>query len=298
MLPSRDGRILTKEFLVVAWRLNPVGIAAYLFIEACNSLNEYTEDSHRAVIIGDVIQSIELPKLTQHVNDVKGIAGVFFDESIEGMLRLPLEVYPDLADRISERIKPKAKDMTPLFESLIEEAIYKHQLSYDSLNRHFHQLCEFFPRYSSLMNRSTVIDLITAFTAGFFGGQAGVAGVHIWEDWKNTSDGDFLSKFGAAIDNFVQNCSEFQQGAENSLSSVFDRLLDEVEEIENILFQIYRELEVSGRELKPLYEKHREIPKELDEDSKQIFLIVISNLSENTAISNRQLTNMRQMLRM
>ncbi len=297
MRDARDVRVLMKEILIVVWRLNSVGIAAHLFIEALNSLDKYTENSYRAALIGDVIQAIELPELSQYVSDVKSTIVSFFDESMADLIKVPLGVYPDVAGCIDERLRPLVVDVSPVFGSLAEEAICKHQSAYTQLNCHFRQLREFFPRYYELMNRSIVADRIVGFAAGFFGGQFGVVSTKIWEGWRYSSDRDFLNKFGSAIDNFVQTCVKFQEGGENSLSIVFDRLLDEFENVENVLFDIYRELEANGKDIKPLYEKHRELPKELDQDTKQLLQIAISNLSENRAISTRQLANIHKMVK-
>jgi len=291
-----DGLLVLKEVLVVSWRVNPVGISFHLISEACHSVNESTPNEQRAAVIGQALSSIELQGVEEFERVLKEAIICTLRGYREEMCAIAARAYPEVSEVIQCSLSACEQVDHGVFAHLIDSALQGQSTLYTALVRDFRQLRKFLPRYEQLMNRSSVGDWLTGFAAGWFGGYLGAVGAGLWEDWRNSSDAEFLQKFGAAIDNYVQRSIDFVQGGEDALNVVFDRIIEQLEMLNDALLTAYSDLEKQGFDLKPVYFAHRKSLGDIDDDAKQLFAIALRNLSENRQISTKRIANLRQII--
>jgi hypothetical protein len=293
-----DSLLILKEVLVVSWRFNPSGIAAYLCGQLFEGINDATPTDQKAAMVAETLGSIEIVPVETFENDFssnvgdvcKGLSGEFIGGAIK--------VYPQIEEFLRAAVGDEDAAITQSFTRLTLSAVTKHRSHYQQLEGYYKQLMEGLPRYTSVMTRTGFLDGIIGFAAGFFGGYLGAAGAQAWDNWRGSSDQEFCQKFGAAFEEFAQACHNYTTNGENSLSLVFDRLMDETRRIHHRIFDCYEELAQIGWDIEPLYRQYRTLDEPLDDDAKQAFEIAISNLEENRSVHYRSIENIRQILGM
>jgi hypothetical protein len=293
-----DSLLILKEVLVVSWRCNPSGIAAYLCGQLFEGINDATPTDQKAAMVAETLGSIEIVPVetfeqdfSTHVGDLcKGLSGEFIGGAIK--------VYPQIEEFLRASVGDEDAAIAQSFTRLTLSAVTKHRSHYQQLEGYYKQLMEGLPRYSSVMTRTGFLDGIIGFAAGFFGGYLGAAGAQAWDNWRCSSDQEFCQKFGAAFEEFAQACHNYTTNGENSLSLVFDRLMDETRRIHHRIFDCYEELAQIGWDIEPLYRQYRTLEEPLDDDAKQAFEIAISNLEGNRSVHYRSIENIRQILGM
>jgi hypothetical protein len=161
---------------------------------------------------------------------------------------------------------------------------------------HYATLSEYLPRYVEIMSRSNFGDYVVGFLAGFFGGQLGVAGAGIWDNWRESNDNDFVDKFVNALQSFLDDCRDYCSSVEDGLSLVFDRYLDEMSQIHRNVFNYFETLAESGTDVEALYYENRQFKDPIDDDEQAFFEIVLQNIQDNRNIHYKTVENIRQML--
>lgn len=289
-----------KEALIVMWRFNPAGVAAYLCGQLFENINDATPSDQKAAMVAETLGSIEiLPVETYEEQFSTTIAEVC--NGISGAtIKSAVKAYPQIEDFLRESVGNQDAGLTDSFTRLTRAAVTKQRPHYQQLVTYFNQLQEGLPRYTSVMTRTGFLDGIIGFAAGFFGGYLGAAGAQAWDNWRGSSDQEFCQKFGAAFDEFAQACHAYTTNGESSLSLVFDRLIDEVRRLDQQIFDCYDELAKAGWDIQPLYHNYRTPDPDdpLDDDAKEFFDIAISNLEENRSVHYRSIENIRQILGM
>ena len=142
------------------------------------------------------------------------------------------------------------------------------------------------------------------FATGFAAACAGIAeplvaaGAQLWEGWRQQSDEKFVKSFGQAVDSFIESAGDFSEKTEEALekaawpflasfSGFYKELLGALEELSDKmdLTDIHKRL-------------HFPTPDdsgEADEDVREFFEIVLSNLRE-ARLSSESEGNLREML--
>jgi hypothetical protein len=291
-----DCLLITKEALIVLWRFNPAGIGAHLCQQLFENINDSTPPDEKAVMVAQTLESIEIvPVETYEADFSNGVAE--FCKGISGeIIKGAIKVYPQIEEFLKSAAGDEDTAITQSFTRMTLSAVGKQRGHYEQLEKHFKQLQEFLPRYTSVMSRTGFLDGILGFAAGFFGGYLGAVGAQAWDNWRGSNDQEFCQKFGSAFEQFAKACYDYTVNGEESLSLVFDRLTDETRRLHHKIFDAYEELESSGWDIEPLYRQYRTIDEPLGDDAKQFLEIAISNLEENRSIHYRSIENIRQLL--
>jgi hypothetical protein len=291
-----DVLVLMKEFLLVVWRFNPAGIAFHTCHQMVAALNDSTPPAERARIVAEGLGAIEITPVETFEADIgRGIgdvAAAMTAETIAG----PVKQYPEIEGFLRDALGNEDTALADAFSRMTLNAVAKHRATYEQLHAHYNQLVESLPRYTSIMNRSGLLEGVIAFAAGFFGGYPGAWGADAWNNWRTANDQEFCQKFGAAFDQFVEACRAYTVAGEQSLSVVYDRLMDEFRTLHRRLFDCYEQLAEEGWGIEPLYHRYTTADEPLAEDIRQLFEIALSNLDENPVIHFRRIENMRRML--
>ena len=291
-----DVVVLFKEFLLVVWRFNPAGVAFHTCHQMVAGLNDSTPDAERARIVAEGIGAIEIvPVETFEADVAKNIGEVtagLMAETIAG----PVKQYPEIEGFLRDTLGSEDAALAAAFSRMTLNAVAKHRATYQLLHAHYNQLVESLSRYTSIMNRSGLLQGVIAFAAGFFGGPVAGWGADAWNNWRTSNDQEFCQKFSAAFDQFVEACQAYTVAGEQSLSVVYDRLMDELRTHNRRLFDCYEQLAEEGWDIEPLYRSYTTADEPLTEDGRHLFEITIANLEENPAIHFRRIENMRRMV--
>jgi hypothetical protein len=288
-----DSLLFLKEVLLVAWRLNPAGIAAYTCGQLFEAITETTPNDQKAGMVAEVLTNIEIVPVETFENDFSsGIEQVCKGGASEVIASAAKE-YPQIESFLRDRIGDDERQLTASFTRMTLSAVRKQRQHYEQLHGHYLQLSEFLPRYTSIMGRTGFLDGILGFAAGFFGGYVGAMGAEAWGNWRNSNDQEFCQKFGNAFEQFAKSCFDYTSQGEAALSVIFDRLMDEVRGLHHRLFDCYEQLAESGWDINPLYSRYRTLDEPLDEDAKALFEIAIGNLEENRSVHYRSIENIR-----
>jgi hypothetical protein len=291
-----DVLVLMKEFLLVVWRFNPAGIAFHTCHQMFAAVNESTPPADRARIVAEGLGAIEITPVDQFEAGVaSGIGDVTVGltaETIAGAVKQ----YPEVEGFLRDALGNEDATLAEAFSRMTLNAVAKHRATYAQLHSHYNQLVESLPRYTAIMNRSWLLDSAIAFAAGFFGGYPGAWGADAWNNWRTANDQEFCQKFGAAFDQFVEACRAYTVAGEESLSVVYDRLMDEFRTLHRRLFDCYEQLAEEGWDIEPLYRRYTTTDEPLPDDGRQLLEIALSNLEENPHIHFRRIENMRRLI--
>ena len=291
-----DSLLFLKEVLLVAWRFNPAGIAAYGCKQLFETVSESTPNDQRAAMFGEVLSGVEIAPVENFENDFSNAIEEVCNGGVSKVISSAVKVYPQIESFLRESIGTEETAFTASFKRMTLSAIQKQRSHYEELYSYHLQLIEFFLRYESIMSRSGFLDSIVGFAAGFFGGYLGAAGAEAWGNWRNSNDQEFCMKFGNAFEQFAQSCFDYTVQGEEALSLVFDRLIDEARRLHQLLFDCYEQLAGAGWDIAPLYKCYRSLDEPLDNNTKQLFEIAIGNLEENRSIHYRTIENIRSLV--
>jgi len=121
-----------------------------------------------------------------------------------------------------------------------------------------------------------------------------MVGAQVWDDWRGKSDGDFVQSFANAVNQFSQSGLAFTQKMEQDVEFVVEAFLkDQRDFMQGTISAL--ESVVNIKDISDIYHKSREPGKPNDENLKQFFEIVLTNLREKK-ISPRSESNMRELL--
>jgi hypothetical protein len=291
-----DSLLFLKEVLIVVWRFNPAGVAAYACGQLFESLSDATPNDQKSAMVAEVLANIQIVPVESFEQDFSsGISHVCKGIASE-VIRSAIKEHPQIENYLRESVGDEEVAITSSFSRMTMNSIAKQRDHYQQLYAHYSQLIEFLPRYTSIMGRTGFLEGVLGFAAGFFGGYVGVAGAEAWGNWRNSNDQEFCQKFGNAFEQFAQACINYTTQGEQSLSLVFDRLIDEVRRVHQRIFDCYERLAEAGWDIEPLYRRYRTFDDPLDDETKQLFEIAIANLEENRSIHYRTIENIRSMV--
>lgn len=134
------------------------------------------------------------------------------------------------------------------------------------------------------MSRSGVWEYVIGFAAGLLGGDLGVVGAHVWDDWRNKSDQEFLQSFSSAVDQFAQAAFSFMQNTESVVVPVLDQILSEFAEHSEAVNSGLERLVRRGVSIEPVFRALHYPDSDqsvVDDDVRQFLEIVLNNLREN-----------------
>ena len=264
--------------LRVIIRLNPVNMQIFQFNEIIEDLSEDASKEKVCTVVGQAIKNVDLANAVAELDD--------FDASImEIASDMVLDIEKDMKKCISEyrNYIPNLPDFQQLSNHHTQHlinAIHSNRKSLIELESHYKQLNEYWPRYSSIMNRSDFMDGIIGFAAGFFGGELGIAGIGMWEGWRGKSDNEFVNVFASAVEQFSSSGTGFTQELESLVEPTIQQLTSDIREIYNIVFLAFESFVRDGWDVEPFYRIFRAIETPIDEDFIQLFEIILNNLRE------------------
>ncbi len=291
-----DSLLFLKEVLIVAWRFNPAGIAAYACGQLFESISDSTPNDQKAGMVAEVLGNIEIVPVETFEKDFSaGIAEVCKGIASE-VIKSAIKEYPQIESFLRDSVGTEEAAITSSFTRMTMTAVTKQRDHYQQLHAYYSQLIDFLPRYTSIMTRIGFLDGVLGFAAGFFGGYIGAVGAEAWGNWRNSNDQEFSQKFGNAFEQFAQACFNYTSQGEQSLSLVFDRLMDEVRRVHHRLFDCYEQLAEAGWSIEPLYQRYRTMDDPLDDATKQLFEIALNNLEENRSVHYRTIENIRDIM--
>lgn len=275
-----------NELYLVLTRMNPVNQRLFSFTSHFERLTQNTANPQRAQIVGEAIRSAALdqlePELDQFCGHFAETAAHMFLSIRDDLQRcwpeherfLTLGRVDDVAAFAAERTRAALRSS---FVALISS--------------HYQQLVAFYSRYAEIMNRQEgLFDLLVGFAAGFLGGQAGVAGVELWGDWRAQNDQQFVNSFGAAIDDFHASALRF---TENTVSAMRPIALQLVNEYVAAYHRIIEKLESAtllGLDLARVHRELRTPHGQLDAGTRQLYEIVFTNLRNSGSPAKRNET--------
>lgn len=288
------------ELLRVMWSLNPVAAVSSDCQEAIEEIGEDTSNPDRANIIADALTSVELTDPAEFIDLYTSIVeGMIADVSVDYREKL-FRLYPELEAFLTDACSRDSSSLVSLFRQMTIDAIRSQDVHYQAQLRHFEQLNRFLPRYVEIMtSENSLLQMAVHFAVGYFTGGVGVAGLTVWENWRESSDKEFVGKFAAAFGEFVESGVAYTRDGEAALAPVIDRLLEEVRSAEALMFDGFDRLEANGWDLGPFYDLWRssEGSEEVDDDVKGLFQETLANLQRNPAVSSRSLLNLRELFK-
>jgi len=295
---AADTQLAWAEMMRVGVRLNPVNIQIHNFLGFINQVVEGTPRHEIARLAQEAMQQVDLtnaaPMLDESLDGITAVGPEF----VKGCTSELLAVWPEVTQFVQHRwLDDSAKEGENLRQQL-RRAVQAHRQDLVVIQNHFRQLQEFHPRYHAIMTRNSVWDYVLVFAAGFFGGGIGAIGAQVWDDWRGKSDTDFAQSFGNAVNQFRGAALSFTQKTEQEVESVVAAFL---KDLHGFTLGTISALEsvADSKDLTPIYHKlHDPDPANApDEDGKQFFEIVLSNLRDQK-ISSRSESNIREVLGM
>ncbi|VTS04359.1 DUF4339 domain-containing protein [Tuwongella immobilis] len=295
---SADVQLFWAEAMRVVVRLNPVNIQIHNFLSFINQVVDGTPRHDIARLVQEAMQQVDLTNAAPMLDEsLDGITAVG-PELIKGYTSELLAVWPKVTQFVQHRwLEDPAKEGESLRQQL-RRAVQAHRQDLVVIQNHFRQLQEFHSRYHAIMTRNSVWDYVLGFAAGFFGGGIGAIGAQVWDDWRGKSDTDFAQSFGNAVDQFSGAALSFTQKTEQEVESVVAAFLKDLHSFTQGTISALESV-ADSKDLTPIYHKlHDPDPADApDEDGKQFFEIVLSNLRDQK-ISARSEANIREMLGM
>lgn len=291
-----DNTKMSREVLKIFWRLNPVSGAAFEFDDYLDQIDDNTSPAEKVEIVVSALNSIELEDPEEFMNSYIDLVREVASDGQTDFIKRAGKQFPQLIEFLEHRCPPPNSDIVDMFSDLVHRLIRDQEGYFDQQVRHFDQLVEYFPRYEQIMSSTGILKGVIAFAAGYFGGPVGIAGIQIWDNWQNSSDEDFMEKFVAGINQFIQAGMDYSGRGEDALEPIIEKLLMEEETQDRKLFDALEELEDTGWDVEPLYHLYRDTFKDEEEgDGSFIFDLALRNLADNSAVSMVSITNIRAM---
>ena len=299
-----DTQLVAAETIRVSVRLNPVNIQIHNFIEFIEPITEDTPRHEIAQIVQSAMQSVNLAnavsELDEALNIVTDMGAELIQDSVSGLVK----VWPKARQFIRHHW---LEDSVKAAENIRKQlccAVQAHRQDLVVIEKHFRQLQEFHPRYHALMTRNdfwqTGFQTGLRFAAGFFGGDlsAGVVALstHAWDAWREKSDAKFVESFGNAVEEFCSTTLAFTEKTEQTVEVVISVFVNDLNHFYKDIIAVL-EGAIDKTDISKIYHKlHDPAPVEkIDDDSKDFFEIVMSNLREQK-ISTRSEANIKHML--
>ncbi len=284
------GRRVIREMFLVMVRLNPANRSAHIFCDAVSHITETTSRPEIADIVGTALNEADLSEaqadlkssheaIWQMANDISVI------EILERKFPTCLQFikgheWIDSPEKIREA-----------FADRMYRQVTLHTLELATIEEHYRQLVEFYPRYQEVMNRSGFLNGLVAFAAGFFGGNLGVAGAEMWANWQGRNDQEFLEIYGRAVDDFTNAAFSFTQKTEEAVQSVVEQFADDYVSSTKLIYDGLEKAMQSGHNILPVCEALFYVDDPLEAEGAEFLELVIENLKEEglTASEEREL---------
>ena len=291
---AADSELLIGEIMRVAVRLNPVNIQIYNFLGIIDAITENTPRPEIAKLVQQAMQQVDLTNAAQMLDDaLDGVTSVG-PEMIKDYTSNLTTVWPESIQLVRHRWLDDPNKEGALIQQQLQRAVLAHRSDLEVIQKQFRQLQEYHPRYHAILTRKSAWEYVFGFAAGFFGGALGMVGAQVWDDWRGKSDGDFVQSFANAVNQFSQSGLAFTQKMEQDVEFVVEAFLkDQRDFMQGTISAL--ESVVNIKDISDIYHKSREPGKPNDENLKQFFEIVLTNLREKK-ISPRSESNMRELL--
>jgi len=293
---AADMQLLAAEMMRVAVRLNPVNIQILDFLGFINQVTENTPRQQIARLVQEAMQQVDLTNAAPMLDEALDGITTVGPELVRSYTSDVLAFWPEARQVIRHRwLDDPAKEGEDLRQQF-RRAVQSHRQDLVVIQNHFRQLQEFYPRYHAIMTRDGLWDYVLGFAAGFFGGGLGAIGTQVWDDWRGKSDSDFAQSFGNAVDQFSGAALAFTQHTEQEVESVVMAFLKDLHEFTHEMISALESV-ADSMDISAIYHKlHDPDPADKpDEDCKQFFEIVMSNLRDQR-ISASSEASIREML--
>lgn len=281
------------EMFRIVIRTNPVNLQIHQFNATLHEMPEDTSREHMAEIIGAAVAQADLSNALAELDEFDAAIREFggsvmseLDKDLRAVIPDHRQKMPDLAD---------CHDLSRHHSEQLIRAIHKNRDDLEILQTHYNQLRDYYPRFEKIMTRSGLLDAVVGFAAGFFGGDFGVAGAELWDDWRGRSDTEFVEIFANAVDEFSTAGLEFTQRMEAQTEPAIMQIAADVKEYYGTMLGYFRQFVLSGWDLEPFYRQFRAVGEPLDEDARQGIEFVLDNLREQ-GMSTRSERNLRTLL--
>lgn len=281
-----------REFYLVFVRLNPVNRQVFTFGEKIGAIKKNMDDAQRCALVTQAIAEVDLSQASHEFHD--------FDAAIDPIVA---DVFHDLHRELGKVLPnyrihlPRLRDADDLAGqsvSQLRQALQSTRGQLVTIERHFRQLQEHLPRYQKIMNRTGLIDQALGFLAGYFGGDAGVLGAELWNDWRGKSDEAFVNTFSAAVDEFCESAFIFTRDTEAAVSPVAATIAADLADAYDCVIEGLAHLAAQGTDVRPIC-SHLRRPEPLDTDTRDVLAMVLGNLREQ-GLSGASDRNLRALL--
>lgn len=296
-----DDLILTKELFTLQWMLNPAIKAAFTCHKFTQNIDEGTTDRERAYVVTQALEVIEFPPIDSFENDFRDYVNQYCREELSELVFQAVSLYPECEDKLRKVSCGEEKRLAGAYPEMAISVIAKQRPLYDQLIVLRNQLHEFLPRYAGILSRNTLAEEVTKFVAGFISGYFGAGplvpcAIDAWANWRDTNDAEFVKKFAMAFTLLLKGCIDYSNESAFALSIVFDRLLDEVRQLHQRLFDTYNEMAGAGMDIRPLYNTYHELSPRFSEEACVLLENAIRSLEGNRRVSYRTIENLRNRL--
>ena len=299
-----DTQLVVAEMIRVRVRRNPVNIQIHNFIECIEPITDDTPLHEIAQIVQSAMQSVNLANAVLELDEALYVVAAIGATRIQVFASRLVKVWPKARQFIRHHWLDDSEKAAKDIGEQLYCAVQAHRQDLVVIEKHFQQLQEFHPRYHAIMTRNeflqTGIQTGLHFAAGFFGGELGMGvaalGTRAWDAWRQKPDIDFVESFGNAVEEFCGATQAFTektvQEVEVVISTFVNDLNDFYQDIIAVLENVIDKMDIS----KIYHALHApDADEKIDDDSKDVFDIVMSNLREQK-ISARSEANIKRML--
>jgi len=291
---NHDATPVIGETLRVMVRLNPVNVMLHNFWSFINSITDNTPPSEIANIVGQAIDQIDLSNALADLDGSHELITAFTRDIVLNVPRTLIDVWPSYQDFVPKHswlANPESE--AEVAAEQIRRALSMNRSDLAVIQKHFQQLREFYPRYSSIMTRTGVMDYVLGMAAGLFGGFLGVVGAQVWDDWRSQADREFVQSFSNAVDQFSNSSLAFTQNTENAVNSVVDQLLRTYTDLGERVVVGLETAACNGLNINIVYKTFHDPDQPItDQNSIQLCEIVFDNLRQQGYSGNSE-SNMR-----
>lgn len=293
---ASDAQLYFPEIIRVRVRLNPVNIQIHHFLGLINQITQNSKKQEIASIIQEALQSVDLTKAESMLEEALDPITKIIPEIINACGAILLEAWPESKQFVKHPWLDNPTQEGKNIQQELRQALQVHRQDLTLIQTHFQQLQEYHPRYHAIMTRIGIWDFVLGFAAGFFGGGLGSIGAQAWENWRGKSDVEFIQSFGNAVDQFSNAALAFTQKTEQEVEAVLKGFLKKLYDL-NLSVISALEAFIETEDISRIYQKlhFSDSASKPDEDDKQFFEIVISNLRDQK-ISARSESNIREVL--
>lgn len=282
-----DVNLYVEEMFRLVVRLNPISHQVFHFDTILEEIETKHSGNEIANIVDEAVNSINMDNLHSqfaHFNRevISSIHGLFDERTLFEKELSRYRKYVKLID-ISTKIDIILKKMEAAIQFYNDRDLMQ-------IKNHSDLIKENTPKYRSIITRTGFMDFTIGFASGFMGGMlagplghaASEQGMRYWDNWRSSTENDFINWFSSLITTFINYGRNFADYMESSSQHVINEIIQLYSEQTLAIIEGLNKAALDGVNIDEAYQKIRTFGRDssIDPDQKYFSKIILNNLRE------------------